>query len=231
LIEQAMSTIRGKSEASYRGIKETSLLADQRRQSLVSAAFEVIATDGFEGLRTRFVAARAGVNVATLHYYFPTKETLIGGVAEHLATQFVSLHGAKPVPSGSAALDRLHQEFSDVRFYHAQHPELLVATLELQLRSRRDEAIARIIDPLMGHWHEGLEKMVRAGMNEGVFRADLEPAAAAFFLMAAFSGVMVHSISINELDGTFAEMEHWLLKPLGKPFTVDKPARKPRCKI
>jgi TetR/AcrR family transcriptional regulator, regulator of cefoperazone and chloramphenicol sensitivity len=230
LIEQAMSTTRIKSEASYQGIKETSLLADQRRQSLVSAAFEAIATDGFEGLRTRFVAARAGVNVATLHYYFPTKEALIGGVAEHLATQFVSLHGPKPVPSGRAALDRLHQEFSDVRFYHADHPELLVAMLELQLRSRRDEAIAKIIDPLIGHWHEGLEKMVRGGMNEGVFRADLEPAGAAFFLIAAFSGVMVHRISTNELEGTFAAMEHWLLAPRSKSFTVENPSRTPRYK-
>lgn len=225
-----MRTTRSKSEASYQGINGASLLADQRRQSLVSAAFEAIATDGFEGLRTRFVAARAGVNVATLHYYFPTKEALIGGVAEYLATQFISLHGPKPIPSGSAALDRLHQEFSDVRFYHAQHSELLVAMLELQLRSRRDEAIAKIIDPLIGHWREGLEKMVRAGMNEGVFRAGLEPAAAAFLIIAAFSGVMVHRTSTNELDGTFAAMEHWLLSPRSKPFTVEKPARTPRYK-
>jgi AcrR family transcriptional regulator len=49
----------------------------------VLAAFSQIAEHGFEGLRTRDVAAEVGVNIATLHYYFPTKESLIRGVLEH----------------------------------------------------------------------------------------------------------------------------------------------------
>src|SRR6516165_8179591 len=88
---------------------------DDRRDSLVRAAFVCLAADGFEGLRTRSVADRAGVNIATLHYYFPTKEALIGGVADYLASQFITLH-APPVPQ-TAALDRLHQEFADACFY------------------------------------------------------------------------------------------------------------------
>src|SRR5215472_11400785 len=128
-----------------KGIPESPSVPDRRRQSLVRAAFEAIAAEGFEGLRTRSVAARAGVNIATLHYYFPAKEALIGGVAQHLTAQFISLHGPKPAPSGSAALDRLYQEFSDIRFYRANHPELLTVMIELQLRARRDGAIAQII--------------------------------------------------------------------------------------
>src|SRR5712692_9477299 len=89
------------------GTEEKPNPADERRQSLVRAAFKAIAADGFEGLRTRSVAERAGVNIATLHYYFPTKEALIGGVAQYLAARFISLHGPRPASSGSAALDRL----------------------------------------------------------------------------------------------------------------------------
>ena len=51
-----------------------------RRRALVAAAYTRIANEGFEGLRTRDVAADVGVNIATLHYYFPTKEALIRGV-------------------------------------------------------------------------------------------------------------------------------------------------------
>ncbi len=43
--------------------------ADERRRSLVLAAYDLIAEKGFEDLRTRDVAARAGVNIATLHYW------------------------------------------------------------------------------------------------------------------------------------------------------------------
>jgi TetR/AcrR family transcriptional regulator, regulator of cefoperazone and chloramphenicol sensitivity len=192
-------------------------VADERRQSLVEAAFEAIAADGFEGLRTRSVAARAGVNIATLHYYFPTKEALIGGVAHYLASQFIALHGPAPASTGSDALDRLRQEFSDVRFYRAKHKALTSVMLEIQLRARRDPAIAAIVDPLVGHWRSGLERMVRAGQDAGVFRADLDAAAAALFLMAAFSGVTLHSLPAPALDRLFAEIERWLRGSAGTP--------------
>src|SRR5262245_1553215 len=86
---------------------------DRRRLSLVQAAYEVIAEQGFEGLRTRTVADRVGVNIATLHYYFPTKEALIGGLAEYLSFQFENVHAPAVSPDRSPALNRLHQEFAD----------------------------------------------------------------------------------------------------------------------
>src|SRR5229473_6811702 len=73
-------------------------ISERRRQELVHAAFNQIAERGFEGLRTRDVAAEVGVNVATLHYYFPTKESLIRGVLDHAMSRFrTSLpHGSQP---------------------------------------------------------------------------------------------------------------------------------------
>jgi len=182
----------------------------ERRQSLVQAAFEIISADGFEGLRTRSVAARVGINIATLHYYFPTKEALIGGVAEYLSGQFRSLHGPTPAPSGSVALDRLHQEFSDLRFYRTDHHDLAVVMVELQLRGRRDEKIANVVDPLIGHWQGSLREMVKIGIEEGVFRANLDPGAAGFLLASAFSSAATQRISVETLDGLFNEIECWL---------------------
>ena len=40
-------------------------------------AYRRLAKAGFEGLSTRDIAADVGVNVATLHYYFPTKVALV----------------------------------------------------------------------------------------------------------------------------------------------------------
>jgi TetR/AcrR family transcriptional regulator, regulator of cefoperazone and chloramphenicol sensitivity len=185
--------------------------SDRRRQDLMRAAFEAIAAEGFEGLRTRSVAARAGVNIATLHYYFPTKEALIGGVAQHLTAQFISLHGPEPAPSGSAALDRLRQEFSDTRFYRANHAGLLTVMAELQLRARRDEAIAQIIAPLLGHWRDSLVDVIRAGIEEGVFRARIDPAAAGLVLMTAFAGTTIYAISAEAMENIFEEIESWLV--------------------
>src|SRR5262245_2213790 len=74
----------------------------ERRRTLVAAAFRRIASEGFEGLRTRDVAADVGVNIATLHYYFPTKEALIRGVIGHAMRRF-----AQTMPGDGSPVERL----------------------------------------------------------------------------------------------------------------------------
>jgi TetR/AcrR family transcriptional regulator, regulator of cefoperazone and chloramphenicol sensitivity len=212
---------------------------DERRDSLVRAAFACLAADGFEGLRTRSVADRAGVNIATLHYYFPTKEALIGGVADYLATQFITLHAPPVASTGKPALDRLHQEFADAHFYSSERPELTAVLFELQQRGRRDPAIRRIVEPLFGHWQYGIERFLTAGIEGGVFRSDLDPAAGAALFVAAMTGANCLRLPRSQLDTVFAAIEAWLLprqetprasKPdhRAAPAPDRRPKRRPR---
>jgi TetR/AcrR family transcriptional regulator, regulator of cefoperazone and chloramphenicol sensitivity len=198
---------------------------DERRDSLVRAAFACLAADGFEGLRTRSVADRAGVNIATLHYYFPTKEALIGGVADFLASRFITLHAAPKRSVGSPSLDQLHQEFADAHFYRAKHPDLAAVLCELQLRGRRDAAIRRIIEPLFGHWREGIEQWMAAGVAEGVFRRDLDPAGGAALFVTAMTGAGWLGLSRRELDRIFAAIEAWLLAPAARRAAPSKKSK------
>ena len=46
------------------------------REAILKAACEVIAETGFENIRMRMVAERAGVSTAALHYHFETRENL-----------------------------------------------------------------------------------------------------------------------------------------------------------
>src|SRR5215212_3297122 len=62
--------------------------AGGNRRALVRAAYSRIATAGFEGLRMRDVAADVGVNIGTLHYYFPSKEDLIRAAAQQMFQRF-----------------------------------------------------------------------------------------------------------------------------------------------
>lgn len=189
---------------------------DGRRRSLVRAAYEVIAEQGFEGLRTRSVADRVGVNIATLHYYFPSKEALIGGLAEYLSSQFMNVHAPAVSPGRSPALNRLHQEFADARYYRLERPDMLTVMQELTLRAQRDPAIKAIIAPLMYHWRAGLEEMIENGIQEGVFRPNLVPVIAGAFVASTMWGTMNVGVGIEVMDGVFDEIERWLVLSLGK---------------
>ena len=92
---------------------------EAQRAALVRAAYDLIAEKGFEGLRTRDVAERAGVNIATLHYYFKHKDDLIRSVVEYTREQFKNRHAPSSQLAISKPLDYVRQEFADVA-YHAQ---------------------------------------------------------------------------------------------------------------
>src|SRR5438270_14025793 len=111
----------------------TSAISEKRRRELVHAAYRQIAEGGFEGLRTREVAAEVGVNIATLHYYFPTKEALIRGVIAHAMQRFrttLAPHGV----SG----DPLRRHLRAVRTLLRDEPQVGAVMGELALRSARD---------------------------------------------------------------------------------------------
>ena len=122
-----------------------------RKTALVQAAYWAIAAEGFEGLRTRDVADEAGVNVATLHYYFPTKEQLIRGVVDYAMDRFRST-----LEPDAASSDHLRSHLRAVRRLIKNEPQLGVVMGELALRSARDPAIARIMDEANGAWHRTL---------------------------------------------------------------------------
>ncbi|HEY4051296.1 MAG TPA: TetR/AcrR family transcriptional regulator [Acidobacteriaceae bacterium] len=182
----------------------------KRRLALLQAAFDVVAEVGFEGLRTRAVAQRAKVNIATLHYYFPTKQSLVEGLAQFIGARFVVLHGPAPVPSGYPALDRLRQEFSDGRYYLEHQPKMLIVMAEFVLRGKRDPEVQKVVEVMNGHWRRGLEQMVIDGINQGPFRAELDPKQTIPTLMAVFSGV--GAAQPEELEAIQHSVEDWLLQ-------------------
>jgi AcrR family transcriptional regulator len=53
------------------------MASESTEERIVLAALEVIGVSSIDTLTVRDIAARAGVNVATVHYYFGTKERIV----------------------------------------------------------------------------------------------------------------------------------------------------------
>jgi AcrR family transcriptional regulator len=184
---------------------------DARRLALTRSAYEIVVERGLEGLRTRAVAERSGVNIATLHYYYPSKEMLVAGVVGYLGSLFAREHAQPVVPSGHEALDRLRQEFADVKHYRTVRPDMCTAMTEFALRARRDPAIAGILNQLTAPWRAGLEFMVTAGIAAGTFRADVDPPSMVDLLQAAVTGLMYGTFSNSAIEGISDQFEQWML--------------------
>ncbi|MBV9946836.1 MAG: TetR/AcrR family transcriptional regulator, partial [Myxococcales bacterium] len=193
-------------------------IAERRRQDLLDAAFSLIAERGLEGLRTRDVAARAGVNISTLHYYFATKEKLLLAVVGYASERFArrgggdaegegvavragpggragGAGGERERPPGVRRAPRVqptlcaHLETAWQNFRAT--PELAVVLQELALRGQRDDATRAAFRALHKGWNRVVEQVLRRQIKEGALRADLDPRAAARVVTSFIIGATV----------------------------------------
>jgi AcrR family transcriptional regulator len=188
----------------------SAISASDRGQQLLRAAFEAVAESGFEGLRVRTVAARAGVNVATVHYYFESKEDLIRGLAGYLARQFVCVHAPLVPKTGRPALDWLRQGFADAGYYASARQDLVTVIQELALRAKRDSFVRQVTDKLVRDWRRAVKKMVRLGIADATFRGDLDAGEIVNLLAAVFSGASY--LQPGEIKSLGSSVEALLLR-------------------
>ncbi len=153
---------------------------EETRREILRAATDAFAASGFAGATTRAIAARAGVNVATLHYHFGSKEGL------YRASLAGASHGPLPeVAGGEGDVGRLVEALFA---FGAERPALarlaLLDALAGPPSDGGDTADARV------SWLAGALRSVVAppGRAEGSARAIVRLVDAAFLAEAGPAG-------------------------------------------
>jgi TetR/AcrR family transcriptional repressor of nem operon len=183
-----------------------SAVSEKRQQELVIAAYRQIAERGFEGLRTREVALEVGVNIATLHYYFPTKESLIRGVLEYAMSRFRTTLE----PHGSPG-DQLRNHLRAVRKLLVAEPELGMVMGELAMRSTRDRSVRSIVNEMFDFWHKVMRGLLRRAVREGQLRPEVDSDAVASLVMATLMAMTLPPMSqAGRGDLAVRQLERWL---------------------
>jgi AcrR family transcriptional regulator len=179
---------------------------ENRRRELVRAAFNQIAERGFEGLRTREVAAAVGVNIATLHYYFPTKEALIRGVVEYAMERFRTTLE----PHGSPD-QQLLNHLRAVRRLTRDEPQLGAVMGELALRASRDETIAELLRETNAAWHRMMRGLLRRAVKEGNLRPEVDSDDVASLVVATLTVMTLPTMAATpRTDQALRQLERWL---------------------
>ncbi|MDO6965635.1 TetR/AcrR family transcriptional regulator [Rhizobium alvei] len=184
---------------------------DDRKRAIAAAARSLIIEKGFEGLRTREIAERVGINIATLHYHVPSKEALIALVAQSMRDEFVAQHLQRD-RKGLTARQKLEIEITEFRETRDNNPELLKVMEEMTRRAKYDDNVAHEIIPLRIRWFEGFVSILDEGRNDGSFRPDLDPVAGAYLVIGALIATASMQIGSDDpLDRVSVE----LLRALG----------------
>ncbi len=135
-----------------------------RRDLLGDAAIEVLAEAGGRGLTHRAVDAAAGVPLGTAKNYFPTRDALLGAVAERCVEQYREI-AARLGAAGAGPGDReglvamLRGLLENVA---GPGRRRMLAYLELQAEAARRSWLSAILDPISAADFAGFEYAQRA---------------------------------------------------------------------
>lgn len=137
------------------------------RERILTAACEAIAEIGFEKIRMRMVAERAGVSTALLHYHFDTREKLFTEAMTHsFANTAVDVERDAETAPAAVILARI------LRNLLPTDPELHQdwrLWQELWVRALRDETTRVFAVDLYAQLHAWVTGAVRRGIASGEF--------------------------------------------------------------
>ncbi|WP_301123929.1 TetR/AcrR family transcriptional regulator [Mycolicibacterium fortuitum] len=143
------------------------LSADERREHIVEAARRVFEQTGFDGARTRDLAAAAGVNEALLYRHFGSKEELFEAAVatplEEAVSKVVELSGVPPAEfdaTGTVMYDRTYQFIYDLLGVMDEIGPLMGVMLFGQA-DRATEYFRDRIDPSLNE----IERVVEANLS------------------------------------------------------------------
>ncbi len=177
-----------------------------RREALILAAFDIIAEKGFEGLRVRDVAARVGINGATLHHYFPTKEALIQAVVEYTTNRLrvtgSNLQGTPP--------EQLRMHLRNLYRMMQEEPALFVVLTEMSLRAQRDPVMSFLMQQ-RAYWQDQLIRILEAGIDQQMWPSDLDPVATSSAIITLVEGVSLWvKTPSSQSEQALRQLEKWL---------------------
>jgi TetR/AcrR family transcriptional regulator, regulator of cefoperazone and chloramphenicol sensitivity len=161
----------------------------ERRQSLTVAAYRAMLRSGLD-VRTRDVAAEAGITVATLHYYFPTKEDLVRVVLEYAIQERIIL----PIDGDGTAHEGpelLRTMLVALREQAEDEPGHFRLLHEMIWASHTDPALNSLLSGWHDDWHTGIVRCLENGQREGSVRADLDTPTTAAMIMYMIIGIVL----------------------------------------
>ncbi|MCL6611103.1 MAG: TetR family transcriptional regulator [Peptococcaceae bacterium] len=144
----------------------------EKYKAIIEAAIKVIAENGYHGSQVSRIAREAGVAEGTIYLYFENKEDILISIFREKLGELIALAPKK--------LNKIENSFEvlanliHLHFSTFQNNRRLAHVLQIELR-QSDKSIREGIAEVIREYYRLIEEVVRAGMDKGYFKADLDP--------------------------------------------------------
>ena len=174
--------------------------AERRRDAIVDAALAVARRKGLASTTVRDVAAEMGSSSGLIHHYFETMDDVVAAAFERVA--------GDDLEQTEVLLDQAGDPTSVVRAFLSSYAPVgedwaFQLWLDAWAEAARRPALREVSGRLNLAWAAMLERAIRDGVRDGVFRSD-DPAGAAWRILSLVDGlalqVVAHQTIVDRAD-------------------------------
>jgi AcrR family transcriptional regulator len=167
----------------------------ETRARIIRGALEALENGGMEALTTRKIAASAGVKLATLHYYFDSKESLLLAVLDDLIADMDTAY-RQDMPMPADPLDRVEGLIRASWRYVQRTRNKQLAQTELTLYALRTQGADWLAARQYGAYIDFYSKMIFDGMGEMTEEKSRIGSAVARFMLIGIDGLILQNFSL-----------------------------------
>ncbi|MDA5141768.1 TetR family transcriptional regulator C-terminal domain-containing protein [Streptomyces sp. AD681] len=167
-----------------------------RPLQIVRETVRLIAEHGFHAVRVADIARACATSSAAIHYHFPGRAELLEAAVRWCMDEDTARRATRLAEADDAAAE-LRQLIALQTPRTAQQRRQWAVWLDLWAEAARSTAVGRLHSEYYRQWRETVADVVRRGVGQGVFRAGLDPQAAALTLTALIDGLATHVLSVG----------------------------------
>ena len=189
----------------------------ETRERIFQAAIAHSEKQGLDRTSMAQIARQAGVASGTLYHHFPDKRALLIALSEEQADR-IALGEPSDLRIANLTADPRTFLLGLLQRVYARLRDRNRIDIELLVAAQRDEELRRSVHELRNAGIERLALIIEFGQQQGLLRAQPDPAKAALLLSNAFEQLAAHlhllRPSQQEADGLFDELTDMICRYL-----------------
>ena len=173
------------------------LPADERRAVTVAAVIDLAALQNPSEITTAAIAQQMGLTQGALFRHFPDKDAIWAAVMAWVAERLLDRidHSAAGLASPLAAMQAMFMSHVEFVCEHPGVPRMLFG----ELQRATPTPAKRMVQTLLQHYRERLQRLIAAGIAAGELAPALDAEAAASLFIGSVQGLVMQSLLAGDV--------------------------------
>lgn len=176
--------------------------SEETEKKIIQAALELFVRKGYHGTSINHITQKVGLTKGALYSHFSSKGELLLRIIDEFKTRFIDEMMRTVNESRGDALEKLHRIISFNSQFALENQDLCVFLTFLTNELSADVDFELPLKNVYREYQQFISFLIQQGINQGLFKQELDPDLAALTFMALHDGVLHQWVlNRNDIDG------------------------------